>query len=48
MSLVNMIGFILYLLIIALIVGGITLIAILVIDFALNFMPSRRHELEQQ
>lgn len=48
MSLVNMIGFILYLLIIALIVGGVTFIAILVIDFALNFTPSRRHELEQQ
>jgi len=48
MSLVNMIGFILYLLIIALIVGGVTLIVILVIDFALNFMPSRRHEMEQQ
>ena len=48
MSLVSAIGFILYLLIIALIVGGITLITILVIDFALNFMPSRRHELEQQ
>ena len=47
MSLVSAIGFILYLLIIALIVGGVTLIVILVIDFALNFMPSRRHDYEQ-
>ena len=48
MSLVNAFGIIMYLVIIAIIVGGITLFAIFVIDFALNFMPSRRHEMEQQ